>query len=91
MAGPGEWSLAAIETALRGLAAEMGLKAADLIHPARVALTGKKVSPGIFESIYLLGREKTVQRLTDAADRWADESPHSATRIAAEAPPTRGN
>jgi len=82
----------AIETSVRGLAVELGLKAGDIIHPARVALTGKKVSPGIFEVIYLLGGKRAAERLSDAADRWADESPHSPTRIAApaETPPARG-
>ncbi|HZL84508.1 MAG TPA: glutamate--tRNA ligase [Candidatus Krumholzibacteria bacterium] len=57
----------AIETALRGLAARLGIKAGDLIHPARVALTGQAVSPGIFEVFHLLGRAKAVERLRRGA------------------------
>ena len=58
-----------IERAARGLATAEGVKAGEVIMPARIALTGKKVSPGIFDVILLLGREKTVKRLQEAADR----------------------
>ena len=57
-----------IETALRGLAAARELKAANIIHPARVALTGATVSPGIFDVLYLLGRPKSAARLRTGAD-----------------------
>jgi len=70
-----EFSLASLETGLRGLAAEQGIKAGDLIAPARVALTGRKVSPGIFEVMWLLGRDRTVARLRSAAARWQAEAP----------------
>jgi glutamyl/glutaminyl-tRNA synthetase len=69
-----EFGLTSLETALRGLASELGIKAGDLITPARVALTGRKVSPGIFEVMWLLGREKTLARLRDAAVRWHAET-----------------
>jgi glutamyl-tRNA synthetase len=52
-----------VETAVRGTAAERGIKAGELIHATRVALTGRATSPGIFEVITLLGRERTVARL----------------------------
>lgn len=64
-----------IEKTTRGLAASEGVKAGDVIMPARIALTGKKVSPGIFDVILLLGRQRTVQRLRDAADRLEAASP----------------
>ncbi len=57
-----------LETALRALAEARGEKAAQLIHPARVALTGAKVSPGIFDVLYLLGRTKSLARLRTGAD-----------------------
>ncbi len=56
-----------IETALRDLAARLAIKAGELIHPARVALTGQAVSPGIFEVFHLLGRAKSVERLRRGA------------------------
>lgn len=53
----------AIEACLRGLAKEEGRKAGDLIHPSRVALTGKAHGPSIFDVMLLLGRERTTERL----------------------------
>jgi nondiscriminating glutamyl-tRNA synthetase len=69
-----EFSLSSLERETRALAAELGIKAGELIGIARVALTGRKTSPGIFEVMALLGRERTVARLRDAARRWQEES-----------------
>jgi glutamyl-tRNA synthetase len=57
---------AAIETALRGAADRLGLKPRQAFQPIRVAVTGSKISPGLFESIELLGRETTLTRLRAA-------------------------
>ena len=65
----------ALEQATRGLAAREGVKAGEVIMPARIALTGKKVTPGIFDVMLLLGREATVRRLRDGADRLEAASP----------------
>jgi glutamyl-tRNA synthetase len=51
------------EKSFREVVAELGLVASDLVHPVRVALTGKSVGPGLFETMAVLGKEKTVQRL----------------------------
>jgi glutamyl-tRNA synthetase len=55
-----------VEAALRALCEELGLKPREAFQPIRVAVTGSKVSPGLFESIELLGREEALARL-DAA------------------------
>jgi len=52
-----------IESALRALADERGIKAGTLIHATRVAVTGQAVSPGIFEVLALVGRERALRRL----------------------------
>jgi glutamyl-tRNA synthetase len=65
-----DFTLEALERETRSLAADLGLKAGDLIGIARVALTGRKVSPGIFEVMWLLGKRQTVERLRAAAARW---------------------
>ena len=65
----------AVEPAVRGLAAELGVKAGEVIMPARIALTGKKVTPGIFDVILLLGRERSVARLRHAAERLGSPAP----------------
>jgi glutamyl-tRNA synthetase len=58
----------AIEAALRGLADELGLKPRDAFQPIRVAVTGSLVSPGLFESIELLGRDEALARLRTSAE-----------------------
>jgi glutamyl-tRNA synthetase len=55
-----------IERELRGLAERLELKPRDAFQPIRIAVTGSKVSPGLFESIELLGREETLRRLAAA-------------------------
>jgi glutamyl-tRNA synthetase len=57
----------AIEAALRGTADRLGLKPRQAFQPIRVAVTGSKISPGLFESIELLGRDTTLSRLRAAA------------------------
>ena len=52
-----------IEKESRALAEELKIESADLIHPLRVAVTGKAVSAGVFEVLALLGKEKTLNRL----------------------------
>jgi glutamyl-tRNA synthetase len=54
---------ASVEAALRGTATARGLKAGALIHATRVAVTGRTTSPGLFEVLALLGRDRTVARL----------------------------
>ncbi len=56
-----------IEAALRGVVDRLGLKPRQGFQPIRVAVTGSTVSPGLFESIELLGRETTLSRLASAA------------------------
>ena len=56
-----------IEAALRGVVEQLGLKPRQGFQPIRVAVTGSTVSPGLFESIELLGRETTLRRLSAAA------------------------
>jgi len=57
----------AIEAALRGVVERLGLKPRQGFQPIRVAVTGSTISPGLFESIELLGRETTLRRLSVAA------------------------
>ncbi len=52
-----------IEGVLRGLTATTGLKAGQLFTPIRVAMTAKRIAPPLFESIEVLGRERTIERL----------------------------
>ncbi|HKZ27962.1 MAG TPA: glutamate--tRNA ligase, partial [Rubrobacteraceae bacterium] len=58
-----EWTEGAIEEAVRGLAEEKEKGARHLIHPLRFAATGRTVSAGLFETLALLGRERTLLRM----------------------------
>lgn len=55
-----------LESDIRSLAEEMGIKAGALIHPLRLALTGRTSSPGIFDVVQILGKERVVRRLDNA-------------------------
>lgn len=57
------WDGPTLERDLRALAEQRGVKAGMLIHAARLAATGRMVSPGLFEMLVLLGRERTLARL----------------------------
>jgi glutamyl-tRNA synthetase len=56
-----------IEAALRGLAQRLELSPRKAFEPIRIAVTGSKVSPGLFESLELLGKDETLRRLSAAA------------------------
>jgi glutamyl-tRNA synthetase len=60
-----------IEVALRGLAERLELSPRKAFEPIRIAVTGSKVAPGLFESLELLGKDETRRRLSAAADRAA--------------------
>ncbi len=60
---------AGVESALTGLVEELDVKPGKLYQPIRVAITGGTVSPGIFESVALLGRDETLARIDDALAR----------------------
>jgi glutamyl-tRNA synthetase len=61
------WGHEPLEAAYRALAEELGLKAGDLFMLLRVAVTGRPISPPLFESMELLGRERCLARIERAA------------------------
>jgi glutamyl-tRNA synthetase len=61
------WVAPALEETLRVLADRLGQKPRQAFQPIRLAVTGSRVSPGLFESLELLGREESLRRLTAAA------------------------
>ena len=77
IAGDAEYSLTSLERETRGLAAALGIKAGELMSAARVALTGRKIAPGLFEVMSLLGRDLAARRLRNAAASWREQSPHA--------------
>ena len=63
-----QWSAEAIEAALKGLCEELGEKPRQVFGPIRVAVTGSRISPGLYESLELLGRDVALARLRRAAE-----------------------
>jgi glutamyl-tRNA synthetase len=68
LAGVEPFNAERIETALRELAERLELPPRKAFQPIRVAVTGSKVSPGLFESLELLGKERALARLSAAAE-----------------------
>jgi glutamyl-tRNA synthetase len=62
-----DWSVEAIEQAIRDVADAKALKLGKVAQPLRAALTGRTTSPGIFDVIFVLGREEVLGRLSDVS------------------------
>ncbi len=69
-----DFSVEALDRALRDLAEEEELKAGVLIHPTRMALSGSKAGPPLFDLVSLMGRERTAERLA-AYGRYLQDLP----------------
>ena len=61
----GSWDTETLETAVRQVADDAGVKLGQVAQPLRAALTGRKTSPGIFDVLLLLGREESLGRIAD--------------------------
>jgi glutamyl-tRNA synthetase len=66
-----EWTIESVESAVRGTIEELGVKAGEVIHPTRVAATGRTVGPGLFETLATLGRERVLHRVRKAQAEFA--------------------
>jgi glutamyl-tRNA synthetase len=65
----GEWKAPALENLVKELSQGNGM--GPWVHPIRVAVSGRGEGIGLFEMLQLLGREKTLERLTNAAEKYA--------------------
>jgi glutamyl-tRNA synthetase len=65
------WTVEAIEEVIRRVAEDAGLGLGKVAQPLRAALTGRTVSPGIFDVLFLLGKEESLERLTAAGHATA--------------------
>ena len=64
-----EFTHESLETALRAEAQSLGLKAGQVFLPIRVAVCGRKVAPPLFETLAVLGRETSLQRIGQAIEK----------------------
>ena len=56
------WNVGKIETSLKALAQELGCKTGDLVHPARVAVSGRAVGPSLYHMLEVMGKERVLKR-----------------------------
>ena len=61
-----EWTHPSIEARLKELAISLGTKVGEFVHPARVAVSGKAVGPGLYEMLEILGKERVLARFQRA-------------------------
>src|SRR4029079_1711023 len=64
-----EFSAEALELSIKKFAEEHNLQMAQIVHPLRIALTGKGIGFGLFDTLALLGREKSIGRIDRASSR----------------------
>lgn len=61
-----DWTHVTVEAALKETAAALGVKTGELVHPARVAVSGRSVGPGLYEIFEVLGKDRTLARFERA-------------------------
>lgn len=67
------WTLESVEADVEAVREELGLKKPQMFMPLRMALTGRKDAPGVFELLEVLGRERSVARIEQAARKLAEQ------------------
>jgi glutamyl-tRNA synthetase len=75
--GEADFAADVIESRCRAAADEFGWKPGDFFRPIRVAVTGRTVSPPLFGSMELLGRERSLRRLDAAIERLTSSTPEA--------------
>jgi len=65
-----DWSAANLDAGVSAAAEELGVKRGEVIHPTRVAATGRMVGPSLFDTLEVLGRERVLNRLRDARTQF---------------------
>jgi glutamyl-tRNA synthetase len=60
------WSAASLETTLKRLGKEIGCKVGELVHPARVAVSGRTIGPSLYHMLEIMGRERVLRRMDRA-------------------------
>ena len=70
-AAQGDWSAAGLEAALKQLGAEIGCKTGDLVHPARVAVSGRSVGPSLYHMLEVMGQARALQRMGRAIQEFS--------------------
>jgi glutamyl-tRNA synthetase len=64
------WDCASLELTLKQLAQKLGCKTGDLVHPARVAVSGRSVGPSLYHMLEVMGKERVLKRFDRAMERF---------------------
>ena len=65
-----DWSVERLEDALKSTANRLGCKTGELVHPARVAVSGRSVGPSLYHMLEVMGQERVLQRFQRTIDRF---------------------
>jgi glutamyl-tRNA synthetase len=65
------WSVELLEAELKGLASDLGCKTGELIHPTRLAVSGRSVGPSLYHMLEVLGRDRVLARLEKTVARFS--------------------
>jgi len=66
-----KWDCASLESTLKQLAQKLGCKTGDLVHPARVAVSGRSVGPSLYHMLEVMGKERVLKRFDRAISKVA--------------------
>ena len=67
------WNLETLESTLKNLAQKLGCKTGDLVHPARVAVSGRSVGPSLYHMLEVMGKERVLKRFHRLISQLAAE------------------
>ena len=70
-AGVEDWSATGLETVLKQLGAEIGCKIGELVHPARVAVSGRSIGPSLYHMLEVMGKTRVLQRMDRVLQKFA--------------------
>ena len=70
LAGLADYSHDSVEQAMRSFVEQREIKMRDLVHPVRLAVTGKAVGFGLFETLAILGQSRVLARIGQALERF---------------------
>jgi glutamyl-tRNA synthetase len=70
-AGMEDWSAAGLERALKQLGAEIGCETGELVHPARVAVSGRSIGPSLYHMLEVMGKPRVLERMNRVLQKFA--------------------
>jgi glutamyl-tRNA synthetase len=67
----GDWTVMGLEAALKELGVEIGCKVGELVHPARVAVSGRSIGPSLYHMLEVMGKPRVLQRIDRVLEQFA--------------------